>query len=112
MRRQIKTTFSIPCQSLIICINQIYQMKTSTQLIRAELLSTYNNFPILTTCKIARTFLNKDLVYFVNKLLEESNDFFENELILLRLKKIILQTPREMDQKLVGAEPDNYYQFI
>ena len=78
---------------------------TTIELIKAELLSKHFDFPILTTCKISRCFINKELVEFIARLLNEAQDKSDRELMLLRLKKIILQMPREPDPSHLEAEP-------
>jgi hypothetical protein len=88
-------------------------MKTPVvQLIKAELVSEEFNSPLMTICKISRTFINRDLVCFVSRLLSESKNIVERELILIRLKKLIIQTPREIDEVIIEAQPEQYAQFL
>jgi hypothetical protein len=88
-------------------------MKTTMiQLIKEDLLSDELNTPLLVICKISRLFINKDLIGFINRLISESKDMAERERILIKLKKLILQTPREPDQTQLEAEPAEFAQFF
>ena len=88
-------------------------MKTPIiQLIKSELVSKEFDSPLMTIYKISRTFINRDLVDFIDKLLLESKDIGERELILIRIKKLIIQTPREIDEMIIQAQPEQYIEFL
>lgn len=85
---------------------------TTLQLIKAELLSTGSNFPLLVVCKISRLYVNRDLVNFFRRLMTDAKDDNERLLLLLKLKKLVLQVPREPDANELAAEPEKFYVFF
>lgn len=88
-------------------------MKTTTiQLIKADLLSTDSNFPLLAVYKISRLFVNKDLINFFERLLNESKEQKEKLIILLKLKKLVIQVVREPDPTQLKAESDEFRDYF
>ncbi|HVW99914.1 MAG TPA: hypothetical protein VHA52_05710 [Candidatus Babeliaceae bacterium] len=71
-------------------------------------MSKDNRFPLVTACKVSRTFANKDLVNFMRDLLAEIDNISDRELLLFRLKNIVLQTPREPLGNLFKLKPSDF----
>ena len=88
-------------------------MKTSTiKLIKADLLADETHFPLLAVYKISRLFVNKDLIDFFQRLLAESKDVKERLILLVRLKKLVVQNPRQPAPTQLKAEADEFREFF
>ncbi len=84
-------------------------------MIKDDLLNCEISHPLLAIYKVTTLIENKHLVGFFKKLLTLSKDIDEYLLMLLKLKRLVIQNPREPDpeiQKEFGYELCLYFEEI
>lgn len=88
-------------------------MTSSTaQLIRKELLRADLGNSTMTINRISSIFINKELVQFINRIIKDINSIDDQYLILSKIKKILIQFPRNPDPAQLRAEKAEFAQFF
>lgn len=82
------------------------------QMLLKELLSDSLNEPILTICKVSRLYINKDLIEFIRNLISDTEEAGDKIKMLIKLKKVVIQTERQPDYLEQQLEADNFRQFF